>query len=791
MFFKSTGILGINARNLMYLRPFNEEKAIQLADDKLKTKAFLSARGISVPKLLGVIKNSNELSKFNFKKLPHNFVIKPNLGFGGEGIIPFIHNENQSFRTIEKKEMSLESLKSHIQDILNGNFSITNHKDTAFFEQLIVSDERIGDYSFKGLPDIRIIVHNLIPIMAMLRLPTRESGGKANLHQGAIGAGLDIAKGEVTHLVYKNRIIKEIPEVGSAKGLKIPFWDEILQMACKCQLATNLGYLAADIAIDKHIGPVLLEINARPGLSIQLANLAPLRSRLEKVEGIKVKNISKGIRIAKDMFGYTIEKDIKNLTGKKVIGLYEKVEIFEKENVFETVAFINTTRKKSSISLDLAHKLGYIKSKKLVPSEDLTIRTKLRLNGKKFTTLLKVEKVKKKKHQIILGTRDISERFLIDPDINKTANNNLVATKSIKFFNAKFDPEEIDQKLCLIDSHLSYISFLKPQNLKEETEKFKVDNFYNPQFTYPIVNIDFKDLHKDLKKIITDESDLGYLFKEKIKELETFIELIESRGSSDFSFISEKLFGAPRGMEFSSNKGNSSYSGRKRHHPKINSTELKSIFEAKLSEYNLNDWRVILKENLVANCVTNKDKKIFIKKSSLFSQKRVKSLIIHEIETHLLTAENGIRQKYKLFNRGFANYWTTQEGLAIYNSEAQSGESDDDFSQKTGLAEAIYLALHSPFSEVYSKLKERGLTGDNAFRMALRVKRGLTDTAKPGAFTKDYLYYRGRLEVKEFIENGGELKDLYYGKFNLKDLDRIKKIIDPSLTQILPKWLKN
>jgi len=37
--------------------------------------------------------------------------------------------------------------------------------------------------------------------MAMLRLPTKESGGKANLQQGAIGLGIDMASGVTTSAV--------------------------------------------------------------------------------------------------------------------------------------------------------------------------------------------------------------------------------------------------------------------------------------------------------------------------------------------------------------------------------------------------------------------------------------------------------------------------------------------------------------------------------------------------------------------------------------------------------------
>jgi hypothetical protein len=232
--------------------------------------------------------------------------------------------------------------------------------------------------------------------MAMLRIPTKESGGKANLHQGAIGAGIDLAKGQITHLIYKNEIIKEIPGYGPVRGEKIPFWDQILEMACKCQLATNLGYLGADIAIDKNLGPLLLEINARAGIGIQLANLKPLRSRLDKIEDVQVSNVNKGIRIAKDMFGYALEKEIKTVSGKKVIGLYENIDLFHNNSKTSATALINTAKKRSYISKELAFKLGLIDSLKTKLSPELKFKLKFTLGGKKLVSIFKIFPIKKK-----------------------------------------------------------------------------------------------------------------------------------------------------------------------------------------------------------------------------------------------------------------------------------------------------------------------------------------------------------------------------------------------------------
>jgi len=69
--FRNHGILGINSRNLEYIRPFNQKKAVKMADSKLSTKQFLSTRGIPVPKLIAQIRSRAEFEKFDFDALPN------------------------------------------------------------------------------------------------------------------------------------------------------------------------------------------------------------------------------------------------------------------------------------------------------------------------------------------------------------------------------------------------------------------------------------------------------------------------------------------------------------------------------------------------------------------------------------------------------------------------------------------------------------------------------------------------------------------------------------------------
>lgn len=795
-FFNNKGILGINARNLLYMRPYNPKKAVKLADDKIKTKQFLSARDIPVPKLFGVIKDTAELEKFDFNSLPDSFALKPNTGYGGEGIIPVTEVKDGYYYTAGGTKLSKEEIKDHIRDILDGRFSISNVSDYAFFEQYIVADERVGKYSYEGLPDIRVIVHNLIPVMAMLRLPTKESKGKANLHMGAVGIGIDIAKGQTTYISYKNRIIEELPDgLGNIKGLSIPYWDQILTIASTVQLVTNLGYMAVDICIDKNTGPVLLEINARAGLGVQIANLAPLRKRLERIEGVKVTTPAKGVRIAKDMFGNIVEKGIAQISGKQVISTNEKVEIIQKQGTIQIAAKVDTSKKISILDEDTAIKSGLLENENDYDDEKSTLKLKFTLKGKRIHTIVEIEKFTNKEYKMILGTRDLQE-FLIDTANNQEKKDQKTTKIENKIINnednfKKINFYETDQEIINIDNRIKLLYHLRPINLESEKKKFMKNTSYNPEFEYPAMKFDAIEILDELGKIETDSSPLGKIFEEKKKEIIKKINLLESIDEENFSKYSIDLYGQPTTEEYELCKKiiiNNVYS--KEEKGTINAEEAKIKFEEAFKRLGLNKWKVRIKEDLVSNCVAGKNNSLFLKKDALFSEDRIEELIIHEIETHIITAENGKMQPYEIFNRGSANYLTTQEGLAMYNVENQRNKKFIENSKALGHVIAIYEAMNNSFSKVYSKLVSLGFTKEQAFRSAVKAKRGFNDTSKHGAFTKDYLYFKGYFEVKKFAEEGGKIEDLYMGKFNIADLETVKNINGIKSAKFLPEWLK-
>ncbi|MFS8130431.1 MAG: sugar-transfer associated ATP-grasp domain-containing protein, partial [Candidatus Dojkabacteria bacterium] len=319
-------VLGRNERQLVYIRENNKRRSVKIADDKTLAKKILQQNNIPVPEKIAVIKSKEDLEHFNFDKLPKSFVIKPVKGVRGSGVDIFYNRDkNGKWIRADKTKASLDDIKGLCIDIIDGKYSLFNQPDVVLIEERVKAHKDFKYFTYKGTPDVRVIVYNKIPIMSYIRLPTKESNGKANLDQGAIGAGIDMAVGKTTDaIIGKGTPIEYIPETGvRVSGLKIPYWDLILKYAVEASKVTGLGFGAIDFLIDREKGPLIVELNARPGLSIQLSNDDGLRWRLKKASGIKVKTVEQGVRLGKDLFGGEIEEEIETISGKRMIGITE------------------------------------------------------------------------------------------------------------------------------------------------------------------------------------------------------------------------------------------------------------------------------------------------------------------------------------------------------------------------------------------------------------------------------------------------------------------------------------
>lgn len=296
---KELGILGMNARNYWVISKLNRRRLYPLVDDKVQTKELALKAGINTTKKIGIIEYQHQVK--NFKDIIKNeksFVIKPAHGSGGKGVLVIKKWKEGSFITSSEKTLNYAQVYQHISNILSGLYSLGGQYDVALIEEMVNFSNVFEKFSYQGVPDVRIIVYKGYPVMAMTRLATKESGGRANLHQGAIGVGLDVRTGCTLAAVWHNKQVCVHPDTNAVlKDLSVPLWREHLLIAAKAYEMTGLGYLGADIVLDKDKGPLMLELNARPGLSIQIANCLGLKKAIKNAEKKYPKNLSAEERV--------------------------------------------------------------------------------------------------------------------------------------------------------------------------------------------------------------------------------------------------------------------------------------------------------------------------------------------------------------------------------------------------------------------------------------------------------------------------------------------------------------
>lgn len=417
----SRNILGMNARNFLYIRRYNTQAAKKIADDKLLMKNVLIQNGIKSPNLITIFYDRDSIKNFDWSILPsRGFVIKPARGYAGAGILPVKKWEENLATTANSQTYTIKQLESHILDILEGAYSLKFLPDNAFIEERLHPHPFFKKLTGFGIPDIRVIVFNRIPVMAMMRLSTEESHGKANLHQGAIGFGIDIRTGITTHAILYDQAINIIPNTKiKTRGIKIPNWEEVLLLAAKTQEMTGLGYAGIDIVFDGKEGPMVLEVNARPGLSIQNANRASLRSRLERVENIITPTPERGIEIAKNLFTESFSEKV--AISPKILTIIQEVIFYRNGEPITVKAKLDTGAYRTSIDSKFAELLDlnvlsekvYVKS---ASGESFrpTAKISFMLGGKKINTVASIVDRSNLKYPVIVGHRDMKD-FLIKP----------------------------------------------------------------------------------------------------------------------------------------------------------------------------------------------------------------------------------------------------------------------------------------------------------------------------------------------------------------------------------------
>ncbi len=813
------GVLGINARNLSYIKKFNWKKEIRLANDKLATKKFLSERWIPFAKTYEVIKDRKQLFDVDFSKLPAEyFVIKPNRWSKWKWIyvVKYLWNiddtqEKQPKNRFEKMKfkfrkmvdkfqnmpnfpckykiwnsvVSDNDLRRYILDDLDGKNSMTNGNDKVIVEEKLIPGDTFKEFCKFWLADMRIIVFNLVPVWAMVRIPTERSGWKANLAAGWIWAWIDIwtwiiKSVYMNHKSYTNKFPSEYKYL---KWIKIPYRDDILLWSSKIQYFVNLWYLALDWVITDD-WPKLLEINARAWLELQNITWIKLANILDKISDLKIKYPEKWVEIAKTLFS----QEDKEILPQKVLYLSQmwklKAKVDEIKYYNEILVKVDINKSENYVSSDIYQWL------KSCNTDDVTLLLWENDISIKWIKFLLDKNLSE--NEIILWN-SITSNYLIKP-INKANEfRDIINTKNIQI-QEKNRLHAIDDEISRISKKLILSSILKPINYIEEWDKFLQNNGkYNPKFKYN--RPDDETLQSVVKSLISLQDELNQkkynvnftkLFLNKIEELLYRANLITAYKKKDYKNIllyNEKLYWKidNKILQISKDKIFENGSGKT-----FDLWKVLSINEVKekIEEYLRKKWIEWI-DIIVSMAHLTRISVLFGKKPKIkiswyipFQEKELDSILAHEIDTHLNRYINWSHTMRKIFKEWTWFYLTDEEWLAIFNEKKSLPNGYEKYSNYK-----MYFLISEAQKYPFEKLVNLALffypnkNLETIFKTILKIKKWIEDTSivsEWAVYFKEKVYLDWFMKINDWVEKWNSIEWMYKGKIKLEDLDFIK-----------------
>lgn len=774
--FKTYWILGQNARNLNYIKEYNTPIARKLADSKLWTKEFLRNKNIWVPNTLFVFNKHTDVTEELVASLEPPFVIKPNAWFWGKWIIVIDSKDavwNFVWNTAEV--YTVKKITNHLYSILDGFFSISWNKDKVMIEKKIILDHEIELLWKYWLPDIRIILFNMVPIMAMLRIPTEKSWWKANLHSWACWVWIDIWTWKLTYITQFSRLIKSVPWIGDVRWIEIPNWEQVLNLAVKVQKVTNIWYLWCDIVLDYQDWPLMLEINIRPGLEVQVANVAPLQDRLDRVSWIYINSVEKWVRVWRDLFSGDIEERIKKFSWRKILWKREYIEILLDEKKYKYLADIRISNTVNYIDSNFVKDVLKV-WETILESWSVRLKFSLLWDNKNLKFIMKdlwwVN--------IILWLNSL-KGFIIDPFKNTEAleHSDLYPMKNKAITKTYLEQLlKIDKDITSIDKKLLILKNITPINIDEEKEKFIFSEWkYVPELKYNELKVDLDDLSKKIAVIEIPEIPLSNIYKRKKEEIINkiaFLKAFKSGNNKSFTINSKKLFWEITKDNLALSKDKMSTSEQIKSEEEFLSFEEIKWFIKKFNhiywiKINLRVW------DRAARFVMKWDT-LIMRKDTLIWKKELRSIIAHEIEGHYLRRINGRNLPYSILSSWTAKYIEIDEWIAIYNQNRFLSVTDRKYYWIFERYFFLEYALDHSYKKLLSKMEEYyDYDYSKIFNYILRLKRWLKSFSSDWFFTKDAIYLNWFVKVEKFLETSWELRELYFWKMTLEDLEEIKE----------------
>ena len=813
----SDTILGINKRNLRYIKKLNPRKLIRFVDNKYKLKNYLQERGIPVPKTLAYITDRKQLLQYDFGSFTNrSFVAKPNKWSKWKWIFivdkvdwseynkgsGFWDKYNEWYRSVFWHDIPEYSyffknkgaiyadtdFKAKLLPILEWNYTLANRPDTILVEEKLLPWSGFEEFCTYGLADIRVIVCNLVPVAAMLRMPTEKSGGVANLAQWWIALGIDIATWTITTLWTQNGVYDtSFPEeYEHLYKKKIPFWDDILMFSANAQYFVNLGYVWLDWVITRD-GPKLLEVNGKAWLEIQNITLTPLQRLLHKIYDLDITNPTKWVEIARSLFE---TRKTTSISMNKVMFLSQKwtlhYTIDEREELHDIIALIKPHRKKSYASSEL---ISLIKKAKDI-SFSFWSNTILR-----NVTLYPSDTMYS--NRIELGTNDL-KWYYIKPVHRSHPNIKILSWKSVLETEVD-DIMILDKNIQEINRKLILSKRLYPTNYLDQLDKFITRKWnYNPLFSYTFPNrSELSSIQTEIKQLKDEhswnkqlQSNFAKLHYEKLRELEDKFLFLQALSKQDYA----SLLQANIDLYWDMDKDLVKESKIKMYDKQIidisgwdkniSTSRVKEIIHEVCKKYRIIRYDIKTNSLLFSRIsiwwgmrpTINMNPNAQRKEYELYAQ------LEHEIWTHLLRSRNGRKTKWNILHRWTAKYLIDEEWLAIYNAQNVMKSYSQSF-ENIKIYQKYYLisfAQKTDFAGLVQKIisiKEelgKSYTYSGVFKTALKLKRGIkrTKDIDPGAvYFKDKIYLEGYKKVSKRIKEWNNVDRLMIGKIKIEDLE--------------------
>jgi uncharacterized protein (TIGR02421 family) len=327
----------------------------------------------------------------------------------------------------------------------------------------------------------------------------------------------------------------------------------------------------------------------------------------------------------------------------------------------------------------------------------------------------------------------------------------------------------VDRELGRISRSFDFLLSVSPINTAQAFEQFQASKGdREPRFRYRPLTVNPDVAKRELYAIGIDAIEdpvLESLFREKRRELDQQLTMLQARNAPAFRYASQLQYGgveAPlleqaMGILAHVDAGDPGLDNTMIdcHAVEAAASTLVARYRRKVPEFKAD---IVLRDDIAAGLMVS-GQSLLISTATRMPRGRLDALLQHEVSVHVLTAVNGNHQGLSIFGAGLAGYEGIQEGLGVFAEYAVDGLT----SARLRLLAARVLVVDAmlrgaDFIECHRLLhQEHGFATRIAFHIVARVFRS-------GGLTKDAIYLRGLRQVFNFIASGRQLDPFWFGK---------------------------